>query len=139
MHTVNADKSTRVERPTARLLYFLALGVIAGAALIAFALLPQQIAVLAPVLAIVATLIVDRAARRSSVHPFTTRPGRVAIVYFVVFGIVWLGGLLLVGAVARDGDSPWLPWILAGVVFVVTLIGTWIPEGRSTHRAAPTS
>jgi hypothetical protein len=47
-------------------------------------------------------------------------------------GVVMASSLILGWVVERQGDIPWLAWILAGVVLVIIASGVWIIEGRTT-------
>ena len=55
-----------------------------------------------------------------------------------ICGVV-AGSLALEWSAVRQGDTPWLPWIFAGVVFVFIASGARIIEGRTTVTTAPTA
>ena len=132
----NPAEPGTVDRPGHHTWYYLTTGVIAAAAVIGFAVLPQLVA--GPVLtgAALLSLLIDRLARRFSSSPFNTRVDAGIIVYRTVVGVVVVGSLILVWTVVRNGDVPWLAWVLAGAVFVVLLIGAWIEDGRLTPQTA---
>ena len=131
MSAVSTDKPSSPER---HLWYYLAMGVVAGAAVIAFAVLPTQLAGLALVAAAVLIAPIDFLAHRFSASPFSTHLRRGAIIYLVVLCVVMAGALVLVWTVMRNGDALWLAWAVAGLLFLVVVSGAWIVEGRSTHK-----
>lgn len=71
------------------------------------------------------------------IPPPPSRPRGWGVVYLVALGVVMAGSLALEWVVVRRGGIPWLPWILAGGVFVSIASGAWIIDGRTT--AATTS
>jgi len=116
--------------------YFLTIGVVCGAAVIAAAVLPQQIAGFTLVLVLVLLSLVDLLARRFSTSPASTRlrRGRWSIAYVVALGAVLVGAFALDWAIVRRGDVLWLAWTMAGLVFVVLAGGAWAVDGRSTSK-----
>ena len=99
---------------------------VAGAAVIAFAVLPQTIAGLALVAAAVLITLIDFFAHRFSASPFSTHLRRGTIAYLVVVVVVMTGALVLVWTVVRNGDALWLAWTVAGLLFLVVVSGAWI-------------
>ncbi|MFJ8896820.1 hypothetical protein ACIRCZ_19715 [Leifsonia sp. NPDC102414] len=129
METVDVDNPAS---PSSRLLYFLVVGIVGGGGVLAFALLPQETAALGPVLALGLIVMIDRVTQRV---PKVSYPPRGAfLAYLVVLGLAVTGALVVAGTTARD-SAWWLPWLLAGIVFVVVLIGTWIPSERSARQS----
>ncbi|WP_157373026.1 hypothetical protein [Agromyces sp. Root81] len=125
-----------VDRPGRLVWYYIAIGLIGAAAVIGFAVLPQPIAGLVLTGAALLSALVDFLARRFSSASFNTRMDGSVIAYLAVVGVVVVGSLILVWTVVRNGDAPWLVWVLAGAVFVVILIGAWIVDGRLTPQEA---
>ena len=137
MSTVsNTDRPSENERPERRVWYYLAMGVVAGAAVIAFAVLPQQFAGLALVVAAVLIGLIDVLGRRFSVSRFSTHLGKRTIIYLVVVGVVMISAVVLVWTLVRNGDALWLAWVMAGLFFVVVVLGTWIVDEHPTHQTA---
>ncbi|WP_167454632.1 hypothetical protein [Micromonospora arborensis] len=55
------------------------------------------------------------------------------ISYLIALAVVMIGSLIVAWTVVRPDGPSWLAWILAALVFVVTLSGTWVAK---TRRAA---
>jgi hypothetical protein len=131
MHTVGTTATSSSTVRTLRVSYFLPLALVAAAAVFAFAALPLTMGGVVSFVAVAVSILIARFARRS----FDPRLGGAgAIAYSVLAGVVFAGSLVLVATVARD-DALWLAGVLAGLVFVVFLIGIWMPIGRPTHEA----
>jgi len=125
------------ERAPRHLWYYTSLGVIGGAAIILFAVLPGSIAGLALVACALAISMFDRLARRFSTSPISTLLQVEAIPYLVSISVVSLGSLALVWVVLRNGNGQplWLAWALAILSVAVGGSGAWV-EGRLSRRAA---
>lgn len=108
--------------------------IILGAAIVALALLPRQIAGPSLVAAALLATATDRIAARVSGTRLRLRiPANTAGVWYAaVLGIVVIGSLIVVSTVVRPGGPSWLAWVLAALVFVVALSGTWVAK---TERA----
>lgn len=131
MSTVsNPEHSTRKERFARQLLQYLAPAAVTAAAMIGFAVLPRQFGGLPFTAALVLFTLFNILPRRIS--PLPSRPRGWGVVYVVLLGVVMAGSLALEWVVVRRGDTPWLPWVLASVVFVFIASGAWIIEGRTT-------
>jgi drug/metabolite transporter (DMT)-like permease len=131
MNTVsNAEHSTGRERSALQILQYLAPAAVTAAAMIAFAVLPRELGGLPFTAAAVLFTLFNILTRRLPRSP--SRPRGWGVVYVVVLGVVMAGSLTLEWFAVRQGDTPWLPWILAGVVFVFIASGAWIIEGRTT-------
>lgn len=128
MSSVQSTQMTKAS--TRHWWYFIANGFIAGAAVVAFGLVPQAIAVVPVAIAVVAILVVDRVARRSSRLPFTPPVRGGAIGYLIVLGVVVVGAIVLLLTVGRNDGNGWLPWLLGVVVLVAIVAGAWVPERR---------
>ena len=138
MHDVSTTgNSPARERAPRHLWYYTSLGVIGGAAIILFAVLPESIAGLALVVCALAISMFDRLARRFSNSPISTLLQVEAIPYLVSISVVSLGSLALVWVVLRNGNGQplWLAWALAVLSVVVGGSGAWV-EGRLSRRAA---
>ena len=101
--------------------------------MLAIALLPQQIAGLVSVIAALLVGLTSSIARRVSGTRLPVPSTGLGIGYVVVMAVVLIGSLIVAWTVARPAELAWLAWALAGLVFVVTLWGTWILR---TRRAA---
>lgn len=135
MSTVsNSKHSTGKERFARQLLQYLAPAAVTAAAMIAFAVLPRQLGSLPFTAAVVLFTLFNILSRRISPSP--SRPRGWGVVYLVALCVVMAGSLALEWVVVRRGDTPWLPWILASVVFVFIASGAWIIEGRATATTA---
>jgi drug/metabolite transporter (DMT)-like permease len=135
MNTVsNAGHFTGRERSALRILQYLAPAAVTAAAMIAFAVLPRQLAGLPFPAAAILFVLFNILTRRIPRSP--SRPRGWGVVYVVALFVVMAGSLTLEWFVVRQGDTPWLPWILAGVVFVFIASGAWIIEGRTTNTTA---
>jgi hypothetical protein len=109
MSTVrSAETANSTERPEFQLWYYLAVAFVVGAALIASAMLPQQIFGLAPVAASGLVALIGFLAHRSGDSPFSTRPSPWTIVYLVVVAVALVGAFVLVATVVRHDDALWL-------------------------------
>lgn len=75
--------------------------------------------------------VIDALARRVGATATTPSSRARAISYYVVLALVVIGSLIVVWAVVRNADVPWLAWILADLVFTVTLGGAWVESGRN--------
>jgi hypothetical protein len=137
MSTVrNTEKASVNERHEGHLGYYLAIGLVAGAAVISSAVLPREMAGLGFTVAAVLIGLIDFLARRFSHSPLSTRPDRGTIVYLAAFVVVLIIAVALVWTVVRNGDAMWLAWTMAGLVFAVIVAGNWIVDRRSTRKAA---
>jgi hypothetical protein len=126
-----ASRSTRqVDAPW---WYYVAIGIFAGVAVLAIALLPQQIAGLVIAIASVLAGLTSSIARRVSGTRLPVPKTGPGVGYVVVMAVVLVGSLIVAWTVARPAELAWLAWALAALVFVVTLGGTWILR---TRRAA---
>ena len=136
MHDVSTTGNAR-ERAPRHLWYYTSLGVIGGAAISLFAVLPESIAGPALVACALAISMFDRLARRFSNSPISTLLQVEAIPYLVSISVVSLGSLALVWVVLRNGNGQplWLAWALALLSVVVGGSGAWV-EGRLSRRAA---
>lgn len=132
------DKSRTNQRAPGHLWYYASIGVISGAAVILFAVLPEAIAGIALVVFALAVSLFDRLARRFSNSPIPTLLQGGAIVYLIAVAVVVFGALALVWVVLRDGNGQplWLAWALAMLVVVVIGSGAFIFEGRSSRGTA---
>ncbi|MET4706124.1 hypothetical protein [Frigoribacterium sp. UYMn621] len=136
MDTVsNAKQSSGRERVALQILQYFAPAAVTAAAMIAFAVLPRQFGGLPFTAALVPFTIFNILIRRLPRAP--SRPRAWGVVYMVVLFVVMAGSLALEWFVVRQGNTPWVPWILAGIVFAFIAIGAWIIEGRTTNTTAP--
>jgi hypothetical protein len=138
MHGVSSAGNSPIREGTPRhFWYYASLGVIGGAAITLFAVLPGSIAGLALVACALTISIFDRLARRFSTSPIPTLLQVEAIAYLVSVSVVLLGSLALVWIVLRNGNGQplWLAWALAIFSVVVLGSGAWV-EGRLNRRAA---
>jgi hypothetical protein len=117
------------ERFARQILRYLAPAAVTAAAMIVFAVLPRQFGGLPFTAALFLFTLFNILSRRISPSP--ARPRGWGIVYLVALGVVIAGSLALEWVVVRRGDTPWLPWILASVVFAFVASGAWIIEGRT--------
>lgn len=113
--------------------YYAITGVIAGAAVVATALLPQQIAGLFLVAAALFVGVTSRIAGKASGTRLPIPASAAGVGYLVALAVVVIGSLIVVWTVVRPGGPSWLAWMLAALVFVVALSGTWVAK---TERAA---
>ncbi|MFY1669974.1 hypothetical protein ACN27G_08435 [Plantactinospora sp. WMMB334] len=117
--------------------YYATTGIITGAAVVAIALLPQQISgfflVAAALLVGATSRVTSRIVGRSwkTRLPFPTSAAGVG--HLVALAVVVIGSLIVAWIVVRPGGPSWLAWMLAALVFVVTLSGRWAAK---TGRAA---
>jgi hypothetical protein len=140
MHAVsNTYKPSGTERSGRQLVYHLFAGSLSGAAVVAFAVLPQpEITGLGFTAAALLGQLISIITRRFSAAPLATRlrRKRATIVYLVVAGVALIGAFVMDWTVVRGSDALWLAWTMAGLVFVVFASGAWIIGGRSTHETA---
>ncbi|MET4704843.1 hypothetical protein [Frigoribacterium sp. UYMn621] len=128
----NAEDSSGTGRFALQILQYLAPAVVTAAAMIAFAVLPRQFGGLPFTAALVLFMIFNIVRRRMGLLPRSpVRPRGWGVVYVVALFVVMATSLTLEWVVVRQGDAPWLPWILAGVVLVSIASGAWIIEGRT--------
>jgi hypothetical protein len=110
--------------------YTATIGVIAGAAIVGTAFLPQQIAGPCPVAAALLMGVFNRIAEKSSGTRLSIPASPVGVGYLVALAVVLFGSLIVAWTVVRHGGPSWLAWMLAAVVFVVVLSGTWVAKTR---------
>jgi hypothetical protein len=135
MNTVsNAEHLSGRERFALQVLRYLAPAAVTAAAMIAFAVLPREFGGLPFTAALVLFTFFNVLARR--LPRSSSRPRGWGVVYVVALFVVIAGSLTLEWFVVRQGSIPWLPWILAGVVFAFIASGAWIIEGRTTNTTA---
>ncbi|MGC9669645.1 hypothetical protein ACNTMW_24235 [Planosporangium sp. 12N6] len=99
----------------------------------ATAFLPQQIAGLFFVAAALFVGVTSRIAGKASGTRLRIPASAVGVGYLVALAVVLIGSVIVVWTVVRPGGPSWLAWMLAALVFVVTLSGTWVAK---TGRAA---
>jgi len=130
----NSDYLARREQLARQLWLYFAPAAATAAAMIAFATLPREFGGLPFTAALVLYALFNFLGRR--IPRSAWRPRGWGIVYVVALGVVLVGSLVLEWVVVRRGNTPWLPWILAGVVLVSIASGAWITEGRATATTA---
>ncbi|WP_422770232.1 hypothetical protein ACN28C_26450 [Plantactinospora sp. WMMC1484] len=117
--------------------YYSITGVITGAAVVATALLPQQISGFFLVAAVLLVGVISRVTGRIVGKAWGTRlpfpTGAAGVGYLVALAVVVIGSLIVAWIVVRPSGPSWLAWMLAALVFVVTLSGRWV---ATTGRAA---
>lgn len=115
--------------------YYPVIGVVAGAAVVAFGLLPQQIAGPVLVAAAVFVGVTSRITARASGTRLPVPASAAGIGYLVALAVAVIGSLIVVWTVVRPGGPSWLAWMLGALVFVVVSTGTWVAKtGRTVQR-----
>lgn len=110
--------------------YYATIGVIAGAAVVAAALLPQQIAGFLLAAAALLVGMTSRIAGKSSSIRLSIPASATGVGYLVALAVVVIGSLIVAWTVVRPGGPSWLAWTLGALVFVVALSGTWVAKTR---------
>ncbi|WP_374009461.1 hypothetical protein [Leifsonia sp. LS-T14] len=124
------DKERAQVNSSIRLRYYIFEATLAGASIVAFAVLPSYLAGAVGSAAVIAVVLIERIAYRS----VDTRPrGIVAVLYFVGAALLYVGSLLLAVTVAKEPGALWVALGSAGVVFVVFVGAAWVPN-RATER-----
>lgn len=112
--------------------YYATLGVIAGAAVVAFALLPQPIAGPTLVVAALLVAVTSRIAAKASGTRLPIPASAIGAGYLIALAVALVGSLIVVWIVVRPDGPSGLAWMLGALVFVVALSGTWVARtGRS--------
>lgn len=112
--------------------YYAILGLIAGVAVVAFALLPQPIAGPSLVVAALLVAVTSRIAAKASGTRLPIPASAVGVGYLVALAVALVGSLVVVWTVVRPDGPSWLAWMLGALVFMVALSGTWVARtGRS--------
>lgn len=133
------DKQARIGgRRSSYFWHFLALGLVGGGAVIAFAFLPRSLTGFVSLVKIGMWTLIGFLSRRFARVPFSTQPrkGAVTVVYSVILGIVLVGAFVLDFFVVRRGDLPWLAWVMAGVIVAVSVSAVWLADGTSAPKIA---
>ncbi|MFI7661221.1 hypothetical protein ACIBTW_20325 [Micromonospora parva] len=110
--------------------YHAVTGLIAGAAIVATALLSRQVAGIFLVAAALVVGVISRIAAKSSGTRLPVSAGAAGIGYLVALTVVVIGSLIVAWSVIRPDGPDWLAWVLAAVVFVVTLGGAWVTKAK---------
>jgi len=140
MHAENhLEKPSSEDRFGHHAWYFAALGLIGGAAIVASAVLPQQIAGLTLIAAAFLIGIVDRLARRYGAAPPPAKLRLGTISYYVAVALILIGSFVIVWTVVRNSDTIWVAWIVAAVQFIVALSGAWVVGRRVAHKTEAVS
>jgi hypothetical protein len=135
MNTVsNTGHFTERERSALQILQYLAPASVTAAAMMAFAVLPRELGGVPFTAAAVLFTIFNILTRRLPRSPSRLRGW--GVVYVVALFVVMASSLTLEWLVVRQGNTPWLPWILASVVFAFIASGAWIIESRTTNTTA---
>ncbi|MBM7494358.1 cobalamin synthase [Micromonospora luteifusca] len=115
--------------------YYAVIGIVAGAAVAATALLPQQIA--GPLLVVAALFVgvTSRIAARAAGTRLPIPASAVGVGYLVALAVALIGSLIVAWTVVRPDGPSWLAWMLAALVFVVALSGTWVAKTGRTAQA----
>lgn len=108
--------------------YYAIAGAIAGAAIVASAFLSQQLAGIFLVVAALFVGVASRIAAKSSGARLLIPATAAGVGYLVALAVVVIGSLIVVWTVVRPDGPSWLAWMLATLVFVVTLSGTWVAK-----------
>ncbi|MFC9560776.1 hypothetical protein [Agromyces sp. NPDC056965] len=134
----STDRPTEGDR-TSHVWYHLAIGSVAGAAVIGFAMLPPEIVGVVSFVGVLLVVAIDLIARRLTPASLRPRLRGGAIPYLVVLVVVTAGSLIGAATVVHGDDMMWLAWVLAGVVFLVALLGAWALHGRPAQTAGAPS
>lgn len=110
--------------------YYAIIGVIAGAAVAASAFLPEEIAGIFLVVAALSVGVASRIAAKLSGSRLPVPAGAAGVGYLVAVAVVVIGSLIVVWTVVRPDGPAWLAWMLAALVSVVTLSGTWVAKAE---------
>jgi hypothetical protein len=114
--------------------YYAITGAVAGAAVVAAALLPQQIAGPTLVAAALLGVVTSRIAGKASGTRLAVPTSVAGVGYLVALAVVPIGSLIVVWTVVRPDGPSWLAWMLGVLVFVVVLSGTWVAKaGRAAQ------
>jgi hypothetical protein len=131
----NTKSSAGGRNSAGPLWYYVAYGLVVGAAIIAAAVPPRSIATIVLVVAALVMSFGDRLARRFWVLPPLALVARRTRVYAILVGVAILAALILALTVVRRSDSPWLAWVMAAIVFV-GIGGTWFVDKQASSDAA---
>ncbi|MCZ7373403.1 hypothetical protein [Micromonospora sp. WMMC250] len=110
--------------------YYGITGLIAGAAIVASAFLPQQVAGIFLVVAALLVGVASRVAAKSSGTRLPVPASAAGIGYLVALAVVVIGSLIVVWTVVRPDGPSWLAWMLAVLAFAVTLGGAWVAKAE---------
>ncbi|MEN0083365.1 MAG: hypothetical protein AAGC66_01235 [Leifsonia sp.] len=125
--------NNNVSRYAARhLWFFIVIGIIGVVAVLVTAAVPASFVALPIVAASFSVWGVDLVVTRRSSAPLKPPLWGVALAYVVVLGLMVFGALILACFVAR-GETYWLACVLAALLFIVSLVGAWVPERRSSQ------
>jgi hypothetical protein len=108
------------------------IGLIAGAAIVANAMLPGDFAGVSLVAAALLVGLVGSLARRAVGGGFDLPLTATKVIYLVTVAVVLIGSLVAVWTVVRPGGTYWLGWVLGALVGAVVLSGTRIMRGGRT-------
>ena len=112
--------------------YYISVGLVVAGSLVLFAILPQSFAGLSFVAAALVVAVVDFLARRADVSPFSTRLGRVALIYIGVIAVALILAVILVWVAVGGGNGFWVALAAGVVVFAVIALGAWVVERPSS-------
>ncbi|MDR6868779.1 flagellar motor component MotA [Microbacterium resistens] len=114
--------------------YYPAIGIVGGAGVIAFGVLPQQAAGLFLVVAVLVIGVLGFFAGKLAGRNLSVPRTGAAIGYVLVLAIIVIGALIVSWTVARGSGATWVAWVLGVIVFVVLAGGTWMTKpGRVTQ------
>lgn len=74
--------------------------------------------------------VTSRIAAKSSGTRLPIPASAAGIGYLAALAVVVIGSLIIVWTVVRPDGPSWLAWMLAALVFVVTLSGAWVAKAE---------
>jgi uncharacterized membrane protein len=106
-----------------------------GAAIVAVAYLPQSIALIAPLAAMLCIYLISKTRGRSRVSaesspqkPSVRQNTRSSLIYGIVFGVIFIVCILIAWN-TRGTGMDWAGWALGAVSAITLLVGYWLPAG----------
>ena len=111
--------------------YFLPLGALAAAAVLAFALVPLSQAGFVSFGVVVLGVLIDRSTRSLG----TRARGAAEVTHLVVAGSAFVFALILAATLGR-GELYWVSVLGSSLVFLLFVIGGWVCERRQRLRAS---
>jgi hypothetical protein len=131
--------SAKAETGRGSLLYFMANGLVLGAAIVASASVPHSLVFVPLISAALLAAAIDFIARKTSGVPFSKNFRGLQIAYLVILGLVVTGSLLTVWVMGQSGEATALSWALAVLVLFTVLAGWWIANRHPTRRSPSAS
>lgn len=130
-----SNQSTNAVAVRSPLWLYVVCAILVGASVVAVANLPQSIALIAPLAAMLCIYAIAKTRGRSRTGEGPVQqdaPGaqktRGSLIYGIVFGVIFIA-CILVAWNMRGTGMDWVGWALGAASAVVLLVGFWLPAG----------